>query len=348
MLRLMLCCLVGLTLAAGCHPRWEGPTTDHFDGKRFSNLPPVEQPRFRDLLKWRRTKDPGHWPEFVNAEPGPMPPALVQCDDLRVTFINHSTVLVQTAGINLLTDPIWSERASPLKRLGPRRHRPPGIRFESLPPIDVVVVSHNHYDHMDVPTLRRLAEEHAPDILVGLGNADWLERKGVAGATDLDWWQTREVAEGISVTGVPAQHWSLRGLADRDRTLWLGFVIDTPCGKTYFAGDTGFGPHFAEIRERLGAVRLALLPIGAYRPRWFMQTSHIDPAQAVQAHRALEAGTSIGVHFGTFALGDDGRVEPLIELDRVMPADVRPQFWVLDEGESRLVPAGPRDQPTGD
>src|SRR5437588_11149750 len=231
--------------------------------------------------------------------------------------------------MNILTDPIWSERTSPISSVGPRRHRPPGIRFEDLPPIDLVLVSHNHYDHLDVPTLRRLSG--AP-ILTPLGNAALMRRHGIS-ASELDWWQTKGIA-----TLVPAQHFCSRGLTDRDRNLWGGFVISSPFGNVYFAGDSGSGEHFAQISKRFQPIRLALLPIGAYLPRWFMKPVHIDPAEAVEAHAVLGAATSVAIHFGTFHLGDDGLETPVRDLQRAIAAAGNPRFWIVGQGEGKDVP----------
>ena len=228
-----------------------------------------------------------------------------------MTFVNHATTLIQMDGVNVLTDPIWSERCSPVSFAGPRRVVPPGLRLDQLPPIDVVLISHNHYDHLDLPTLRRVVEEHRPRILVPVGNRTLLDRAGVRGAEELAWWQSADVRDGaVRVSAVPAQHFAGRGFFDRDRALWAGFVISGPAGSAYFAGDTGFGPHFGEIRDRFGPPRLAILPIGAYRPEWFMSRVHASPDEALRAHRILGAKTSVGIHFGTFRLADDGQDEP--------------------------------------
>jgi L-ascorbate metabolism protein UlaG (beta-lactamase superfamily) len=237
-------------------------------------------------------------------------------------------------GVNILTEPVWSERVSPVPFVGPRRHRAPGIRFEDLPPIDLVLVSHNHYDHMDVATLRRIQKP----IVTPLGNAALLRRHGIDGAIDLDWWETTKHTNGIETTVVPARHFSARALSDRNRNLWSGFVISGKSGHAYFAGDTGWGNHFAEIGRRFAPIRAALLPIGSYLPRWFMQPAHIDPAQAVDAHFALGARTSIAVHFGTFALGDDGEYDPLRDLSVALAENGNPPFLVLDQGEGRDLP----------
>jgi L-ascorbate metabolism protein UlaG (beta-lactamase superfamily) len=309
-------------------PRYRGPRSDHFDGEHFHNAEASEQ-RAAAFLKWRAERQPGWWNRYRDLPPGPPPPERVGGGALRLTFVNHSTTLIQLDGVNILTDPIWSERPSPVPFAGPRRHRPPGIRFDDLPPIDLVLVSHNHYDHLDVATLRALQSRHAPRIVTALGNARLLAREGIGGARDLDWWQPAP-AGGVIVTCVPARHFSARGLSDRDRNLWSGFVVSGPSGNVYFAGDTGWGGHFEAIGARFDPIRLALLPIGAYLPRWFMRPVHIDPQQAVAAHRALGARTSIPIHYGTFALGDDGEDEPVIELRRAM-GDAA--FVILDHGE---------------
>jgi L-ascorbate metabolism protein UlaG (beta-lactamase superfamily) len=307
-------------------PRYRGPVSDHFDGERFRN-------REGSVLKWMATRDPGFWPEWVDEEPGPAPPRRVGQGRLRVTFINHATLLIQMDGLNVLTDPIWSERTSPLPFLGPKRHRPPGIRFDDLPPIDVVLVSHNHYDHLDIPTLRRLQQRDRPRIVTPLGNGALMRRHGVEGATELDWW-----GSDAGVTLVPARHFAARGLTDRNRNLWGGFVVRGAGGNAYFAGDSGWGAHFAEIGARFAPIRVALLPIGAYLPRWFMRPAHVTPAEAVDAHAALGARTSIPMHYGTFALGDDGIDEPLRDLQSALAERGNPHFAILEHGEGRDLP----------
>ncbi len=340
--------LVGLGAGAGCAfstPRWSGPVSDHFDGRRFHNGPEAAQPHgAAGLIKWMSHREQGPWRDFVDDPPGEPPPRRVEGPGaLRATFVGHSTVLLQLDGLNVLTDPIWSERASPVAFAGPKRIRPPGIRFEDLPPIDVVLVSHNHYDHLDLPTLRRLAERDRPRMVVPLGNKAVLDKAGLPGSTELDWWQEAPLAPGVKVVAVPARHFSNRGPFDDGNGLWAGYVLEGRSGgRVYFAGDTGYGPHFKEIARRVGAPRLALLPIGAYRPRWFMGPVHMGPDQAVEAARDVGAQTSLAIHFGTFKLADDGEEEPVRDLEEALARSPGVDFRVLRFGQgSDLAVEGP-------
>lgn len=323
-------------------PRYRGPVSDHFDGRRFHNPSGVEPRGLREVLAWVLHRERGVWRKWTDASPGPPPPRRVE--DLRVTFVNHATTLVQISGVNVLTDPVWSERVSPVTFAGPKRVRPPGIRFEDLPPIDAVLVSHNHYDHLDLATLARLVRRDRPRVVTGLGVSALLARRfGGVDAAELDWWQSLDLAPGVAVASVPVQHFSGRGTSDRNGTLWTGFVISAPAGRVFFAGDTGYGPHFSEIARRFPGIRLAILPIGAYRPEWFMGPIHVTPAQAVDAMRDLGAGTAVGMHFGTFELTDEGEDEPPRDLEKALAAaasngGTRPRFWVLGFGEGRDVP----------
>lgn len=339
-----LCLVVTALMVAGCMfsaPAYEGPVTDHFDGETFRNQDPFQRKSFADVMRWRWTSEPVPWPDRRGNEPGPPPPERVTGDRVRVTFVNHATVLVQVAGLNLLTDPVWAERVSPVSWAGPKRAIDPGIRFEHLPPIDAVVISHNHYDHLDLETLRRLAAEHAPTIFVPLGNNLLLEEEGIPGGVDLDWWESRELGDGLRMTLVPAQHWSGRGTRDRFKTLWGGYVLETPAGVIYYAGDSGYGRFFQQVRERFGPPRLAMIPIGAYEPRWFMKDSHMNPAEAVQGHLDVAAGVSLGVHFGTWQLTDEGIDDPIRDLDTALAEQDldRDTFWVLQPGAGRDVPS---------
>jgi L-ascorbate metabolism protein UlaG (beta-lactamase superfamily) len=309
------------------NPPCRGAVSDHFDGERFHNHQAGWQTE-GSFLKWQLTKRQGAWREWVEDAPGARPQRRVDGGRVRVTWVNHSTLLLQMDGLNVLTDPIWSERCSPVGFAGPRRHRAPGLRFEDLPRIDVVLVSHNHYDHMDVATLKRLG---AP-IVVPLGNAVLLARRGIGGARDLDWWESTRVSDRVTVTAVPAQHFSARGMTDRNAALWCGFVVSGPSGHVYFAGDTGWGGHFEEIARRFGPMRLAMLPIGAYEPRWFMRPAHISPAEAVDAHLVLGARTSIGMHWGTFRLSDEGELDPARDLAAAVAAKGNPDVRVIEHG----------------
>lgn len=315
-------------------PPYKGPVTDHFDGRRFHNVDPTWDVE-GSFLRWQLTKQPGHWPAWIEEGPGPRPVERVNAGRVRVTWVNHATLLVQMDGVNVLTDPMWSERCSPVSFAGPKRHRAPGLRFEELPPIDAVLVSHNHYDHLDLPTLRRL---RGPRIFTPLGNAALMKRGGVENAFDLDWWQEARIDDHVKITLVPAQHFCARGISDRDRTLWGGFVISGPSGHVYFAGDTGMGPHFAEIGARFQPMRAALLPIGAYLPRWFMRPVHVSPEEAVDAHLALKARTSIAMHFATFHLGDDGYEAPARDLQAALAKRGVTDFLILRHGEGFEAP----------
>ncbi|NPU84466.1 MAG: hypothetical protein HPY65_08240 [Syntrophaceae bacterium] len=299
-----------------------GRTSNHFNGEVFFNpvvqgqsLPQgTEQRRgfSRWVWRWIFSDDWPRWPEAASFPAGPPPAARVSRGDLRVTPVGHATFLIQMDGINILTDPIWSERCSPVSWAGPRRYRAPGIRFDDLPSIDVVLVSHNHYDHLDLPTLKRLAGKGVPRTVTALGNGDLIRESGLTTVEVLDWWQTVRLSADITVTLVPAQHFSSRTLWDRNRTLWGGFVVTGPSGSVYFAGDTGYGPHFREIARRFGPIRMALLPIAPFNPQRAKEPSrtrfpnvHMGPDEAVQAHLDLGARVSIAAHFQVFQLGWD-------------------------------------------
>ena len=293
------------------------PVSDHFDGERFSNLDPSKTIKkgFRDFLKWRFTPRPrGHWPAHIENGYTPDLPRSLGAAEIAVTGINHATDLIQFSGLNLLSDPVFSERVSPVPWIGPRRVRPPGIAFEALPRIDAVIVSHNHYDHMDLRTLARLYRRDRPRFIVPLGNARTLESAGIEGVVELDWWSEATLGDNASAVLVPGQHWSGRSLFDRRRALWGGFFLRRGSASAFFAGDTGYGEHFRIIRERLGSPDLSVLPIGAYEPRWFMKDQHINPDEAVRAHLELGSRKSVGMHFGTFRLTDEGIDDPVSAL----------------------------------
>ncbi len=321
-------------------PTHDGPVTEHFDGERFHDDPPVHK-GFAEVLRWQLGREPhGPWTRDLTPAAGGTVADRVDDGELAVTFINHATVLIQIDGLNVVTDPIWARRASPFEWAGPERYRAPGLRFRDLPPVDLVLVSHNHFDHMDLFSLGLLAEDHDPLFVVPLGNCFYLDRVPEDRCVELDWWESRDLGGSRRVRAVPARHWSRRGALDTNRSLWAGYVLETPDHRVYFAGDTGMGEHFAEIRERIGPPDLALLPIGAYLPRWFMAPQHISPAEAVEAHGLLGAAQTMAIHFGTFRLADDGQDQPVEALrDAIAAAAVPPErFWIPAHGETRRWP----------
>ena len=315
---------------------YQGPTSDHFDGERFFNPdhPPTDR-SLGDLLRWRFGGGRRHWPEALVTRQV-VPAARVA--GLTITMVGHATVLIQAAGRNLLVDPLWSDRASPVGWAGPRRVNAPGIAFDRLPPIDVVLVTHNHYDHLDVPTLRRLVARDRPRIVTPLGNDTILNAAlGNVAVDARDWGQSVELGDGLVVWVHPANHWSARGLGDRRMALWSGFVVTTPAGSVYVAGDTGYGTGaiFRTLKARHPALDVAVLPIGAYAPRWFMQAQHVDPAEAVQIMLDSGAAQALGVHWGTFPLTDEARTEPRDRLREELARRELPDaaFLALEPGD---------------
>jgi L-ascorbate metabolism protein UlaG (beta-lactamase superfamily) len=313
--------------------------TDHVDGRRFFNPSGAAAQPFsavpRMLLEPR-----ARWPKRID-EPTRLPAALDSADPV-VTFIGHSTFLIQTAAGNVLTDPMFSQRAGPLNLLGPRRVRQPAVRFDDLPPISMILLSHNHYDHCDLRTLGRLADRFDPIVVTPLGNAALVRSAGIRRVEELDWWQAA-TSSAMPIVLTPARHFSARTPLDRNRALWGGFMLTAGGVRLFFAGDTAYAPFFRDVRQRLGPIDLALLPIGAYEPRWFMQPVHMNPAEAVQAHLDLEAAESIGMHFGTFQLTTEGIDEPVRALDEARRTrNITPsQFRTLGFGESaRLASSG--------
>jgi L-ascorbate metabolism protein UlaG (beta-lactamase superfamily) len=306
--------------------------SDHFDGRRFVNPTGLTGQPFsavpRMLLE-RRTP----WPARVD-EPPRQPPGLDGAAAV-VTFIGHSTFLIQTAAGNILTDPMYSQRAGPLNAIGPRRVRQPAVPFDDLPPISMVLLSHNHYDHCDLRTLGMLAERFDPTVVTPLGNGTLVRQSGIRRVEELDWWEEAKTA-AVPIALTPAQHFSARSPLDRNRALWGGFMLAPSGARIFFAGDTAYAQFFREVRQRLGPIDLALLPIGAYEPRWFMQAVHMNPAEAVQAHLDLAASESVGMHFGTFQMTTEGIDEPLRALEEACRAKRLPPsgFRTLHFGES--------------
>ena len=331
-------------LVAGWDQRWmdgqadfaaRAAHSDHFDGERFFNPHAPRGKSLQDVRRWRHERRKEPWPRHVEDPPFP-PPVRAAADHISATFIGHSTFLVQLGGICVLTDPIWSTRCSPVSFAGPRRVRRPGQSLDALPGLDLLLVTHNHYDHMDLPTLRRVRRRWAPPTATGLRNARHLAKAGIRSAVELDWWQSTELA-GARVTYVPAQHFSSRTLHDRNHCLWGGFVVEAGGATVYFAGDSGYCPHFAEIADRFPRIDLALLPIGAYEPRWFMRQQHVDPEEAVRAHMDLRPRRSLAMHFGTFQLTDEAIDAPVLALRsaRAKAGLEARDFDVLGFGETR-------------
>ncbi len=296
---------------SGKNPYYDGPVSDHFDGLRFFNPHHPDTDRsLRQMLQWKLGEKAAPWPKSVPVRQA-IPEARIE--KLRVTMVGHATLLIQSAGLNILTDPLWSDRSSPVSFAGPRRVTLPGIAFSDLPPIDIVLLSHNHYDHLDVATLRHLHAAHDPLIVTPLGN-DAIVRRAIPQARLLtgDWGNRLPIEGGAEAHIVPAYHWSARGMGDRRMALWGGFMLRTHAGLIYFAGDTGYGDGaiFRSMREAYGPVDVALLPIGAYAPRWFMADQHTDPDEAVRIMLDLEARYAIGIHWGSFQLTDEAWEAP--------------------------------------
>jgi L-ascorbate metabolism protein UlaG (beta-lactamase superfamily) len=298
-------------------PKYVEDNSDHFDGKKFVNPDGAGTHHYGEVLKWwLGGNDKGVWHAYdKNDLPDySSPKSPVDHGTHRITFINHATFLIQLKGQNILTDPVWSFRASPYQWIGPKRKRPAGIDFDDLPPIDTVLLSHNHYDHLDIDTVKRLKNRFDPQFIVPLGVERYLHSQGVDKTIRMDWWDKYGLGGDITLTAVPARHFSGRGLFDRNKTLWCGYVLENPSANIYFAGDTGYGDFFKEISHQFDSIHTAILPIGAYKPRWFMEAIHMSPEEAVQAHLDLESQKSIGMHFGTFPMADDGMYEPLEDL----------------------------------
>mgnify|MGYP000883640619 CR=1 FL=1 len=294
------------------------PSSDHYDGKTFRHPWGANDAKgFLTVLRWKLTGSPERWPQSVPYAARDLSPPPAKGAD--VTWVNHSTFLIRFPGLTVLTDPIWSERASPFSFLGPRRVHPPGIAFEQLPRIDVVVISHNE-------------GRDRPLFLVPLGDKEWLLGKGLTRVVEKDWWEEEKIGD-VDVTFTPAQHWSARTLWDRNESLWGGWWIRQGETSLYHAGDTGLGPHFKMVRDRLGSPDVALLPIGAYEPRWFMEANHMNPAEAVKAALQLGASTNVAMHFGTFPLADEGHPRPPEDLNRALLSHPELDFRVPQIGE---------------
>ncbi len=344
----VLLIMAGVSLSAviiAATPAWSaslysGPISDHFDGERFHNDIPDHS--FSDMLKWLWEMKTVDWPEWVDDQAQAKPIEEVHEGRLRVTYINHATVLIQMDGMNILTDPIWSYRAGPVSWLGTKRVRAPGVKMEDLPKIDIILISHDHYDHLDLPSLKQLAIRDKPLILAGLGMKRFLESEGFSSAVELDWWKEyRYPQAGMKFVFVPALHTSGRKIFEENSTLWGGFIMEGSSGTVYYAGDTAYGKFLDAIKNRYSGFRLTILPVGNYEKRWFMKNQHMNPDDAVRAHMLLDSKQSMGVHYATFAehpeQAIDAHERDLAQAlkQRGVPAS---EFWILQFGEGRDVP----------
>jgi L-ascorbate metabolism protein UlaG (beta-lactamase superfamily) len=315
------------------------PVSDHCDGERFFNPAGAAARSLSEVVTWQRTREKAAWPAAVPLRPHPAPPARVAEGEIAVTFIGHATFLVRTHGLVFITDPVFTSHAGPFGLLGPRRVRPPALDAAAVPPLDLVLVSHNHYDHLQPSSVRGMSRRGTPRVVTSLGLRPLLEGWGLRAVDELDWWASVEVGDA-RVTAVPAQHFSARTPWDRNLTLWSGFVVEAGGVTIYFAGDTGYSAQFSEIGRRFPRIDLALIPIGAYEPRWFMHPVHVNPEEAVRIHRDVGARRSLGMHFGTFQLTDEAIDAPVIALEAARRAAGLEDevFGVLDFGETLVIP----------
>ncbi|MBW1916598.1 MAG: MBL fold metallo-hydrolase [Deltaproteobacteria bacterium] len=323
------------------------PLPSHHTANGFRNPHIQTRSRSLDFFRWQLGLGPNEEPALPVGEVPPYNPEAVSPDldqiynpnpgRIQVTWIGHSSFLIQVDGVNILTDPVFSDRASPLTFVGPRRVAPPGLSLAQLPPIQAVVISHNHYDHLDIRTVVSLGDK--TQFFVPLGLARWFKKNDLHKVTELDWWHSASLGP-IRVHCVPAQHFSMRSPFDANETLWSGWVLETASGKIFFSCDTGYCPDFKEIGRRLGPMRLSLIPIGGYMPRWFMRPMHVNPKEAVMIHQDVGSRQSIGMHWGTFKLTDEPMGEPPVFLQRALRQAKIPEdrFIVLRLGETRIFP----------
>lgn len=322
----------------------QSPTTGkpHHASNGFKNIHTDEANGFWDFIKWRSERAGKDIPGAENYD---FPLADNNPDELKrnrenktLTWIGHATVLLQMQGLNILTDPHFSKRASPVQWAGPVRVAPLGMALDDLPPIDIVVISHDHYDALDKQSIRKLHRRPGGDktrFYVPLGLKRWFTKQGIDRVVEMDWWD-RQTDQSLEITAVPTQHWSKRSLFSANKSLWSGWVIASASYRFIFVGDTGYAPLFKEIGETLGPFDLAAIPIGAYEPRWFMSKHHVNPEESVQIHMDIGSRKSVGIHWGTFILTDEPLDEPperlaaALKQSRISPED----FFVLRHGET--------------
>lgn len=334
--------LLMLILAASvamCAGNPERPPSDHFDGRRFFNPTPAPDAGVFRVLRHVLFGRGEAWPERQLNAPQLQLAAKLGPNQVALTFVNHATMLIQFGGYNIVTDPVWSDRIGALGIAGPHRVVAPGIPFEQLPRIDLILISHNHYDHLDLATLKRLATRDAPLTFAPLGDGPLLRSAGLARVQEFDWWESAEITPDLSVTFAPAQHNSGRGLFDARRSLWGGFMIQHGARRVFFAGDTAYASHFVEIRRRLGAPDVALLPIGSYEPADMMRPYHMNPAEAVQAQLDLGARYAAPIHYGAFHMTAERVDQPIKDLAAAREAAGVPEerFPIFPEGQTRIL-----------
>lgn len=316
--------------------------SDHYKNGRFFNPTLPESKGFWEVLKWQFTRDQKPWPTDVPLKTFERNFEAPKKEEVRLTFINHSTFLLQFNGLTILTDPIWSLRASPVTFAGPKRVQAPGLQLDELPKIDAVLISHNHYDHLDLETLKSLHDKFRPKFFVGLGDKKLLEEGGIENVTELDWNDVINLDNETKITYLKCRHWSARGIFDRFKSLWGAYLIEHQGIKTYFGGDTGFAEHFKEAGDKYQNIDLALLPVGAYEPRWFMKNFHMNPEEALLAAKDLKSKLNFGMHLETFQLTDEAFDEPRLEVERLKQTEdfKNTHMQVLSHGESFLYQKG--------
>lgn len=344
---LLLLLFLGAVSTTGCYVNpYYNPDKPHHTREGFRNNYPHEPGSFLNFLKWKweqfwagLPKEPegGYHPEILKPDVQALRAELL---NPTMTWIGHATLLLQIGGVNVLTDPHLTERASPFDFIGPKRRVAPAMTFEELPHIDIVVISHNHYDHLDQETVERLSAQGGgpPRFFVPLGVKEWFIRLGIFSVVEQDWWEHTEHM-GVKVNFVPVQHWSARSRFDANKTLWGGFVLEYEGFKFFFVGDTGYSADFKDIGSRLGPIDLAAIPIGAYEPRWFMKAMHVNPEEAVKVYQDVRARYAVGIHWGTFEQTDETIDEPPKRLALALKkANVDPRrFFLLRHGETRRI-----------
>jgi L-ascorbate metabolism protein UlaG (beta-lactamase superfamily) len=339
--------LLCAVLLSACSSTWQGPATPHFDGSRFSNPGHTKDSSVAGYLWLRLTGAQATWPDSVPVAPEPPPPLRVDDGSARITFVGHATVLIQVAGLNILTDPVWSERASPFSFAGPKRVQAPGVAFDALPKIDVVLISHDHYDHLDLATLKRLDARDQPQVIVPLGN-----KALVAGAmpasrvSEHDWGDSVVLKGGATVNLEPMLHGSGRSPFDQQATLWAAYVVQAGPIRIYHVGDAGYGDGavYRATGQKYGGFDLAILPIGAYEPVSFMADSHMTPAEAVKLMNDVRARQAMAHHFEAFQLGFEAYDAPRRALAAALQAAQLPfdRFLAPQAGQALRIAPGQR------